>query len=50
AAKQSRDDAPIKRSINEREAANARISNESEQEQIDAQVAKELEEQQEKED
>nr|GFC10827.1 hypothetical protein [Tanacetum cinerariifolium] len=45
AAKQSRDDAPIKgRSINEGEAAAERIK------QIDAQVARELEEQQEKED
>nr|GFC74379.1 hypothetical protein [Tanacetum cinerariifolium] len=85
AAKQSRDDAPIKgRSINKGEAAAERISNDSEeiegevgptaspiitrrkgkevmvesdtpkkkklQEQIDAQVARELEEQQEKED
>nr|GEW61915.1 hypothetical protein [Tanacetum cinerariifolium] len=71
AAKQSRDDASIKgRSINKREAAAERISNDSEeiargkevmvesdtlkkkrlQEQINAQVARELEEQQEKED
>nr|GFB02625.1 hypothetical protein [Tanacetum cinerariifolium] len=67
AAKHSGDDSPIKgRSINEWEAANERINNDSEdgkevmvesdapkkqrlQEQIDAQVARELEEQQEKE-
>nr|GEY38942.1 hypothetical protein [Tanacetum cinerariifolium] len=64
AAKQSGDDAPINgRSINEGEAVAERISDDSEelarvltsmkqrlQEQIDAQVSRELEEQQEKED